>query len=269
MLMHARQQLTSYIRAFGALTGLGVMLRERLSPPGTRVAVPGPGARHPLYLRLRTSDIPTFMQIFVAQEYAVDPVRAPEVIVDAGAYIGLSTVFFAHRYPQARILAIEPEPGNFALLQQNTAPYPHITCLHNALWHEPASLRIRDPGVGAWGYQTQADTDSGGTRVESITLDQLMSDHGLTRIDLLKIDIEGAERAVFAAGGAWLDRVGMIAIELHDELVPGCRQTVEDATLAFAYTARQGENHFFFRSDLAPREARPRQADGLTAVPEG
>lgn len=257
MLTHAIQRLTSYVHAFGTLTGVRLMLTEKISPPGTHVAVSCPSGRHPLHLRMHTADIPTFMQIFVDQEYAVDPTRPPDVIVDAGAYIGLSTIFFARRYPQARILAIEPEPGNFALLARNTEPYPQVTCLHKALWHTPSTLRIRDPGVGTWGYQTRADADSG-VLVDTVTLDQLMADFGLPSIDLLKIDIEGAEREVFTAPGAWLERVGMIAIELHDSLVPGCSSAVERATRTFPFTARRGENYFFSRSEMAPMEALPR-----------
>ena len=67
------------------------------------------------------------------------------------------------------------------------------------------------------------------------------------RIDLLKMDIEGGEREVFADSGEWIDSIDQIAIELHDDIHPGCRAAVERATAQFSRHERKGENHYFVR----------------------
>ena len=73
---------------------------------------------------------------------------APRVVVDAGANIGLSTVFFANKFPQAKIVAIEPEPSNFAMLRDNVAPYPNVTPVQAALWKEDRGARPVRYGEG-------------------------------------------------------------------------------------------------------------------------
>jgi FkbM family methyltransferase len=72
----------------------------------------------------------------------------PPVIIDAGANVGLCAVFYANRFPDARIIAIEPEPSNYEMLKKNTAPYPNITTVHAALWKENGPLRLFDTGEG-------------------------------------------------------------------------------------------------------------------------
>jgi FkbM family methyltransferase len=77
------------------------------------------------------------------------------VIIDAGANIGLTSVVYANRYPEARVIAIEPEVSNFQLLKENAASYPNIELVHGALWKENTKLRILDPGSGSWAFRTQ------------------------------------------------------------------------------------------------------------------
>ena len=73
------------------------------------------------------------MQVFLDNEYDFRAVERPQVIVDAGANIGLASILFANRYPQAKILAIEPEHDNFNLLADNVRSYDNIVPLQAAL----------------------------------------------------------------------------------------------------------------------------------------
>ncbi len=92
--------------------------------PGRRlVSLRLPGYPAPILLRTRTSDIQTFGQVFVAREYDFPlPGPEPRLIVDGGAYVGYTTLFFAHRYPNAKILAIEPAAENFRILRATPRP---------------------------------------------------------------------------------------------------------------------------------------------------
>lgn len=260
--------LNYYSSRFG-LSGLLRHLRARLTGMPLLLSVQPDGIAFPFQLRCLTSDIPTFDKIFVSNEYAFDVDRQPSVIVDAGANIGLASIYMANRYPGARILAVEPEAGNFALLQRNTQPYPHITPVQAALWRENADIDLVDPGLGSWGFMTEGETTpveeqgtpmrrpAGRSRVRGTTVDRLIADHQIDRISILKMDIEGAEREVFENSSAWLARVDAMIVELHDRMKPGCSRSFDDGTPGFDHRWEQGENVYLSRvgSVVRPRSS--------------
>jgi FkbM family methyltransferase len=95
-------------------------------------------------------------------------------------------------------------------------------------------LRIVDLGWRSWAFRTQeagADKQALSDRglVEASTLDKILSDHKIDVVDILKIDIEGAEKEVFENSAAWIDRVGVIVIELHDSFKAGSGKAVDSA----------------------------------------
>jgi FkbM family methyltransferase len=180
----------------------------------------------------------------------------PRVIVDAGANIGLTSIFYANKYPSANIIAIEPESSNFALLQKNTQQYPNITAVHAALWKENSQISVIDPGQGHYGFQTVEQKNAkykAGNRnlVAAVTVDYLMSHYALNLVDILKIDIEASEKEVFEDSTAWIDRVGIVVVELHDHFRAGCARSVYLATKDFEYEWRKGETVFLARKEYA------------------
>jgi FkbM family methyltransferase len=207
-------------------------------------------------LRVPSTDVLTYKQVFLDNEYDFRAVKRPRVIVDAGANIGLASILFANRYPQAKILAIEPERDNFNFLADNVRSYDNIVPLQAALWSENTTIHLTDPGDGAWGFMTEPAGE--GHAVAAITVDQLMRDHGVDHIDILKVDIEGAEREVFADTSAWIDRVGSIIVELHENLKGGCNRSFYNATSGFPYEWLLGENVYVSRPGvLAPLSTAP------------
>src|SRR5262245_59178053 len=100
----------------------------RRRPAGELVRVQVPPLQ-PLFLRAGTSAILIFRQLFIRRELDFPLPGAPAVIIDAGANIGLASLYFAARFPQARILALEVEPSNFRMLTLNTRDYPQVTPL--------------------------------------------------------------------------------------------------------------------------------------------
>jgi tRNA G46 methylase TrmB len=95
---------------------------------------------HPVYMRLGTSDVWAYDQVIRAKAYDVDFERDLKTIVDAGANVGYSTVYFASKYPRANVYAIEPEASNFSLLKKNTEKYPNVVCINAALWYKPRAI---------------------------------------------------------------------------------------------------------------------------------
>jgi FkbM family methyltransferase len=103
----------------------------------------------------------------------------------------LTSVYFVNRWPKARIIAIEPEPSNYSLLLKNAQPYPQITTVLAALWKEPVMLNLFNPGKGEWAFQTKVSADG---KTHGMTLDEVMQTYQLDGIDLLMMDIKGAEK---------------------------------------------------------------------------
>src|SRR5262249_16384304 len=107
----------------GRLLGVGqavvLLLRDTFSPPNALAQVNVSGIRHPVWIRLATTDVRVIRGEFFRREYGEEIAVNPRVIIDAGANIGLTAVNYANRYPSSRIIAVESERGNFDVLQRN------------------------------------------------------------------------------------------------------------------------------------------------------
>jgi len=173
------------------------------------------------FLRGRSVDFSVLNSIIGKGEYDIDPGFVPEIIVDAGANTGASTLYFRMRFPEARIIAVEPEISNFRLLCRNMEAYPGVKCINAAIWFRDGWLSLRNPSADHYAYQFDEIAGSD-TNVRSIALSTLMADAGAETIDILKMDIEGAEYQILSHGNyEWLRRVRMLIIELHEYISPG------------------------------------------------
>jgi FkbM family methyltransferase len=243
----------AYARTFGYVAGTGLLLATWARPGGSgrRVTVPVPGSTALVTLRLGTSDIAMFDQAFRRAPFAWTFAEPPQTIVDAGAYIGLSAVKLAARYPGALIIAVEPDAENFELLTKNTASFPNVRPVRAALWTHSGEISLADPGRGAWGLQV-TEPDSTGERIRAITLDELLREHDLAQVDLLKMDIEGSEKEIFADPESWLPAVRAIYAVLHDKLKDGCSEAFFAAVGDFRVEQRRGDIVFVTRVARQP-----------------
>jgi FkbM family methyltransferase len=247
-----------YYSHFG-LNGLISALYAKITRAHNLMGVSRPDVKHKFFLRCRTSDIETYEKIFIKQEYRFQVLAEPEVIVDAGANIGLAALYFTNRYPHARIIAIEPETSNFQLLKTNVEPYKNVVSLQAALWNEEREIFVSDYGRDKWGFVTHECTgpNGGGMRkchsIQGITMDKLLDAFHLNKIDILKMDIEGAEKEVFDDASVWINRVDSIIVELHEQFKPGCNRSFYNSTAGFASEWKQGENIFVTRNRCLSR----------------
>ena len=221
------------------------------------IAVTWSPSPHPIWLRPGTSDITAFKEVLIDQLYDFPLEREPRTIIDAGANIGLSSIWYSTRYPNARIVAVEAERANYELMVRNLAPFPNVTPLHAALWSHRGVLAVEDTGMGAWAFQTaELDRDAVGSvrSVESLTIADILEGYGLDRVDLLKIDIEGAEREVFSDPGSsdWINCVDAIAIELHDRFRPGCSRVFFARVGELTFETTRGDTTFVARRKDPP-----------------
>ena len=191
------------------------------------------GSKQFLRLRGGTSDVETFFSIVIRQAYPrLD--RQIAIIVDAGANVGYSAVVFAQNYPNAKIFAIEPEPGNFELLVKNTSAYSNIIAINGALWSESRELYLQDANAELWAFQYGLENKTS-KKTKAYSVGDLMKDQNISSIDILKMDIEGAEKQIFAGETSWLNDVDTMFIEIHDRIVEGAGQQIFKVMSKFKY----------------------------------
>jgi len=174
---------------------------------------------HPVRLRARTSDAFIFRQIMIEEEYR--PLRNLQVatMLDLGANIGLASAWFLSNFPGARVFAVEADEDNCARCEENLGVYGgRVDVLHGAAWSSRAILSLCRGTHKASIRVQETPNDAGEIRVQGWNLSSLIEMSGFSEVDLLKIDIEGAEEAIFSADvSGWLPRVRNLCIELHGE----------------------------------------------------
>lgn len=207
------------------IRGVAAVAANRLCGWPRTITMKPKCAAHPLTLRLGTSDLAVYKNVLLGKDYAIDAGN-PEVIFDIGANIGMASIYYANRYPWARIFAVEPEPSNYDMLVRNVAGYENIIPLQAALWSVDGEIDV-DSSFDKWACRV-GQRGVSGTPVRALTLPSLMKLFNVGYVDLLKIDIEGAEVEVFDSCD-WLDEVGTILVEPHDFFRPGCRFAIEKA----------------------------------------
>jgi FkbM family methyltransferase len=234
---------------WGGFRAIAPLIEHKLLRNFPDMAVRVPGIIHPVWIRVHTSDLWALQQVLIRREYECTFAGNPKVIIDGGANIGTASIFYANRYPEARIYAVEPDPSNFMMLRKNTLNYPAVTAVWGALWNKESSVKVAPPEAFThWGVRV---VENGGT-VPSFTISSLMRSYALEFVDILKLDIEGAECEVLSTSAEWIESIGMIAIETHDRFRPGCSAMFENIANEFPYRQQNGD--VAFASRIRPSE---------------
>lgn len=232
-----------YVRIFG-LKGLVVYCVAPFKPDlvfKTKARKIAPS----VYMRAGGSDLWTYKQIFIDEEYSFEGGLCPEsVIIDGGANIGLTSVYLDSKYDCKKIIALEIDVDNFQLLKKNTEGRPSVVPVFAAVWGKNQKLKMVDPGGGAWGYQAaQASPEE--ANIEGLSINEIIERFSLEQVDLLKLDIEGGELEVFdSEPKQWLEKIGIFAIELHEQIVPGVSDLFHGVMAGVGETYTKGELTF-------------------------
>jgi len=149
---------------------LAMALRQAIwsAPPNTVITLHVPSPPHALRLRAGTSDAAVFLQVFGEHQAHFPVPHNPSVVVDAGANIGLTVAVFASRFPSAKVLALEVEQDNFALLQENTRGYANVRPIRKALWSRKARIQITNLEAQSWAYQVSEANVADPSSVEAL-----------------------------------------------------------------------------------------------------
>lgn len=255
-MLHYLRKLVSYHSELGFIRGTSFFIGRVLQ---TGQSVSHPKVKYPIHLRPKTTDDKVFVQVFIKNEYDVPLGFVPETIIDGGANIGLASIFFTSKFPKAQIVAIEPDAENAAAVIGNTTNYPNVHVKQAAIWPRQTVAKISDKyGVGKWGIvvEEMSEEPEGGEALEpnTCTIDSVMKEFGWEQIDLLKLDIETAEKQLFSENYmSWLPKTKVIVIELHDWMVPGCSRpfftAINEAFKEYRF-AQAGENVIIYNLDL-------------------
>jgi FkbM family methyltransferase len=233
-------RLPSYVRSFGAAEGLRLLLQveRKLDPHSqTKRSFQVKWAKAPIWLRDSVADHSIFWQNVVAQHYDIDQfpqarrltatydklVAAGKrpIILDCGGNIGLSAIWFAHKFTKAQIFTVEPEANNFELLSENVAPYgDSITAIRGAVWPRSELLHIKNKEAGAAAYQVQPIAGHAGESIRGYTIDELLRLAANDSAFIVKLDIEGAQKNLFQQNTEWVARTNLIILELDDWQFP-------------------------------------------------
>jgi len=179
-----------------------------------------------IYYRPGTTDPLVIQQVLlkhgVKAEYYLPPRFQPDVIIDVGSNIGASILYFHQRFPRARIIGFEPHPATFAVLEKNVANLPQVAVLNCGLGATTEQMILPDESINFGAFSTKGrrrgQTESLPTvECQVRRLDDVLLELGIGKIDLIKIDCEGAEAEVLSSlSPQILEDCQWIVGELHD-----------------------------------------------------
>jgi FkbM family methyltransferase len=250
--------IVPWAKRYGIKKGIKVVLQCELADRNRQqFALVLPDHQAPIWLRGGTTDPIVYCQVLLQEEYDISSTpQGKEIrrryeasiasgveplIIDCGANIGLASIWFAKTFPKARIIAVEPDESNVELAKKNIATYSNIELVRGAVWDASNSLDIVNPTAGKWAYRVEEATQGS---TPAFTIDQISKGRPIL---IVKIDIEGSEKALFRSNTEWIDRTDLIAIELHDRIFPneGTSQTFVKAIAGRCHEiTTNGENLF-------------------------
>lgn len=186
-----------------------------------------PGTIRMMDYDIRYSDLlsfcPQWREIFVNRVLAFESASPSPRILDCGANVGLASLFFSRLYPGARITAFEADPSLFQMLDANLQANgaAAVERRHAAIWTSTGTLTFQCEGSDSGMVDSLPGAiDGTATVVPSLRLRDLLEEEA---VDLLKLDIEGAEDVVLADCEPLLHRVKALVMDLH-EFDPATRQ---------------------------------------------
>jgi len=177
------------------------------------------------------------------------------LIIDAGGYIGTAAIAFARAFPDSTVVTLEPSSANYEVLTHNVKPYSNIVPINKALSGRDGRLELLGRGTGEWGLTTvrnPSDCENPVVvdNIECVSVQTLLSNVGHEGVDILKLDIEGGEKALLEDSGRWILGVDLIIAELHERIAIGCTRTFYHATESMRDVDCGGEKVMVVRGDL-------------------
>jgi FkbM family methyltransferase len=182
---------------------------------------PEPVGRIRLVLRANAgADAFTHSEIFEHQYYSLPLDRSPATVLDLGANIGLSAIYFSRAYPSARLACVEPVADNLRIMAQNLRLNDVEAEIISAAVDVADGQVVMRRDAMDFGHQVisaRSDPSAAHFEVPALSVPSILRRLGWDRIGLLKVDIEGHEQRLFADDCDWLHRVDAMCLEYHHD----------------------------------------------------
>jgi FkbM family methyltransferase len=200
---------------------LGRLLDWSTSAVVAGLYIPGPEpvavnlAGTELMVRPGTADLVALHDTFCGAYHRSPWALSRPLIVDLGANIGLTMVDYALTYPEARVYGVELDSANADLARRNTAKFgSRCRVVTGGVSSRSGPIRYSAPVGDSVSFSLGGTPDREG---RGLTLDEALEELGVADevIDLMKIDVEGAEAQVLPTGGHWAERTMHLLVEVH------------------------------------------------------
>jgi FkbM family methyltransferase len=172
------------------------------------------------------------------------------VIIDAGANIGAVSIVLSKTFPEAKIVAVEPDPQNADLCRHNCKRFENVTVVEAAIGSVSGRVKLKrlDRDKSSCAIQTERGE---GADIPVVTVDELLAEAGIgSKLFIIKIDIEGFEKDLFSSEISWLSEAAVVIIELHDWMLPGQYTSLPFQKAMLSYNSEvliSGDNLIFVR----------------------
>ena len=205
-------------------------------------------SRRSVFIREKSNTDKSVFKYVFFNAYHHPPITLKEkcTILDLGANIGLTMVDFKECYPHSRILGFEMDAQNFTLAQKNIVGLTDCVIENKAIWHTKSTVQYAiDVAEDAYNISDAKaiDIDTRKYRqVEALSMNDVLSQYNLSEVDYVKMDIEGAEKALLQNGSrTWLNHINCLNIEIHDpSFLPEAMTILE----SFNFDCYKDTNHW-------------------------
>jgi FkbM family methyltransferase len=247
------KRLIPLIRAFGLSDGLQFFFKRIIKKAG---CYRSSRYQSDIYIRDKFADKYTFKQVFLEDQYNFKFPFTPSTMLDGGANIGLASVYFAHRFPNTKIVAVEPNEENFKMILKNTVNYPNVFAKQGGIWNDNKRLAIIDKAAYDNSFMVTEVAENTPDSLPAFSIHSIMQEQGWSTLDVLKLDIEGSEKEVFEKNvEEWLPHTRMLIIEVHDNMRKGAAKSVFAAISKYDFTfSMHHENLVFINQNLTLRD---------------
>ncbi|MGD0338464.1 MAG: FkbM family methyltransferase [Bacteroidota bacterium] len=166
----------------------------------------------PVFARTKSSDLLVLADTFLGRYHVpIDNINPVQTILDLGCNVGYTLRHYAYLFPDATLFGVEMDIDNYKMALNNNKHLPKCKIVNYAVWFEDTTVNYS--GINEESFHI---TDSQGVPVEARTIDTLLNNFGITSIDLLKMDIEGAEEEIFRKNMDWMKHVKSMILEVHN-----------------------------------------------------
>ena len=197
-----------------------------------------------LWIRKREPDIHNLWQIFGENELLIPEMDSPKNIADLGSFVDYAAAYLLWRYPEARLVCVEPNPSNIIMFHKNVVPMSRVTLVEAAIADISKSQIdfFVSPGRGWSGSTTKApDAAVDRTTVPAISLEDFMTTYGRDGFDLVKAEIEGAESLIMKREDLCRSHIDYLLLETHGDMDRELERLVSAGS--FIHCRMSGEKH--------------------------